>query len=105
MSRFAALSAVVTALLAAPVFAGAASADAGAVAACRKHVESMLREAAQTSYDAGMNVEPVAERTVAVAGSFTSRSRSGETTSAGFRCKATRYGVLWTTSTQLLMPR
>lgn len=102
MPRLAVLSVAAALLVAAPGFSTSAPADDRAVAACKKHVESKLHEAIHTSYDAGMSVEPVDERTVSVAGRFTSKNRSGQTTSADFRCKATRYGVLWTTSMQLL---
>ncbi|MGH7818461.1 MAG: hypothetical protein ACREQ9_01685 [Candidatus Binatia bacterium] len=77
----------------------------GAIAACRKHVESMFRDAAATSYDGGLQVERLDTQTVRVAGGVTSQNVSGATTRADFRCQAKRHGLIWTTRTELLLPR
>ncbi|MGH7858693.1 MAG: hypothetical protein ACREQY_15315 [Candidatus Binatia bacterium] len=107
MTKRAALLALSAFLLIAP-FPARASGDSdapGAIAACRKHVESMFREAAATSYDGDLAVERVDVQTLRVAGGVTSRSVSGSTTRADFRCQAKRHGLIWTTRTELVLPR
>jgi hypothetical protein len=89
-----------------PAAAAAADPDrSAAIAACRKHVESLLHESVETRYEGDLRVERLDERTLRIAGLVTSRSRSGTVTRADFRCQATRHGPsLWGTRTELAFP-
>jgi hypothetical protein len=72
-----------------------------AIAACRKHVESMLRESQNTQFGHGFQVERVDLQTLNVSGLVTSTQSTGGTFRGDFRCKATRYGLLWNTKTEI----
>ena len=74
----------------------------GAIAACRKHVESMMKEAVSTTYDGGFDVQRIDEKTLSVAGAIRSQQSTGGQTRASFRCRATRHGAaLWGTRIEL----
>ena len=81
---------------------------ATAVASCKRHVESMLKESAKTKVSTGsdLRVQPGDGGNVDVSGSVTSRANSGKSKRADFMCHAARYGgSLWTTKTSLSYDR
>ena len=75
-----------------------------AVASCKKHIESMMKESAETTFGEGndFHVEPIDGGGFDVSGWVNSKQKSGETKHADFMCHATRFGGgLWTTKTSL----
>lgn len=74
-----------------------------AVASCQKHVESMLRESAETRFSDSRDtrVQPATDDAYDVAGWVTSKTNDGMQRRGGFNCHAKRYGTLWTTKTSL----
>ncbi len=79
-----------------------------AVASCKKHIESMLKESAETRFGGGpeLHVQPVDGGNFDVSGWVTSKASSGETKRADFMCHAARFGGgLWTTKTSLSYDR
>ena len=75
-----------------------------AVASCQKHIESMLKESAETKFGEGneLHVDPVDNGGFDVSGWVTSKQKAGDTKRADFMCHATRFGGgLWTTKTSL----
>ena len=79
-----------------------------AVASCKKHIESMLKESAETRFGEGtdLHVQPADAGAFDVSGWVTSKANSGETKRADFMCHAARYGGdLWTTKTSLSYDR
>jgi hypothetical protein len=79
-----------------------------AVASCKKHVESMLKESADTTFSSGpeLRVQPADGGSYDVSGWVKSRASSGETRRADFNCHASRFGGgLWTTKTSLSFDR
>src|SRR5258706_14455459 len=65
-----------------------------AVASCKKHIESMLKESAETRFGEGtdLHVQPADAGAFDVSGWVTSKANSGETKRADFMCHAARYG-------------
>ncbi len=79
-----------------------------ALASCKKHIESMLKESAETRFASGneLQVQPVDGGGFDVSGWVTSKPTSGDTKRADFTCHATRFGGgLWTTKTSLSYDR
>ena len=79
-----------------------------AVASCKKHIESMLKESAETKFGDGsdLHVQPMDGGNFDVSGWVTSKASSGETKRADFMCHASRFGGgLWTTKTSLSYDR
>jgi hypothetical protein len=75
-----------------------------AVASCKKHVESMLKESAETQFASGpeLRVQPKDGDNFDVSGWVSSKANSGQTRRADFNCHASRFGGgLWTTRTSL----
>ena len=79
-----------------------------AVASCKKHVESMLKESAETRFscDGEMRIQHPDGNAYDVAGWVTSKTVAGDLRRADFNCHASRYGGgLWTTKTSLSFDR
>ena len=79
-----------------------------AVASCKKHIESMLKESKETNFGGGpdLHVQPLDGGNFDVSGWVTSKANSGETKRADFLCHASRFGGgLWTTKTSLSYDR
>ena len=79
-----------------------------AVASCKKHLESMMRDSVETNIGGSpdLKVQPNPDGNFEVSGWVTSKAKSGETKRADFTCRASRYGGgLWTTKTSLSYDR
>ena len=79
-----------------------------ALASCKKHVESMLKESAETRFagDQEIKVQRGDGGNYDIAGWVTWKSVSGDIRRADFNCHASRYGGgLWTTKTSLSFDR
>jgi len=79
-----------------------------AVASCKKHVESMLKESAETRFqnDQELRVQRQDGSNYDISGWVTSKTNAGGLRKADFNCHATRYGgTLWTTKTSLSFDR
>ena len=79
-----------------------------AVASCKKHVESMLKESAETRFqnDQELRVQRQDGSNYDISGWVTSKTNAGGQRKADFNCHATRYGgTLWTTKTSLSFDR
>ena len=75
-----------------------------ALASCKKHVESMLKESAETRFQADqeLRVQRGDGGAYDISGWVTSKTTTGNLRKADFNCHATRYGgTLWTTKTSL----
>lgn len=78
--------------------------DESAVASCKKHIESMLKESAETSFSTGpeLRVLKAQDGNFDVSGWVTSKKSSGQIEREDFACHAARFGGgLWTTKTSL----
>jgi hypothetical protein len=79
-----------------------------ALASCKKHVESMLKESAETRFqgDPELRVQRGDGGAYDIAGWVTSKTTTGNLRKADFNCHASRYGgSLWTTKTSLSFDR
>ena len=79
-----------------------------AVASCKKHLESMMRDSVETNIGGApdLQVQPNPDGNFEVSGWVTSKAKTGETKRADFTCRASRYGGgLWTTKTSLSYDR
>jgi len=79
-----------------------------ALASCKKHVESMLKESAETRFqnDQELRVQRAADGNYDISGWVTSKTNAGNLRKADFNCHAARYGgSLWTTKTSLSFDR
>ena len=79
-----------------------------ALASCKKHIESMLKESAETHFSNGdeLRVQPADGGNFDVSGWVTSKTTSGDNKRADFVCHAARFGGgLWTTKTSLSYDR
>jgi hypothetical protein len=94
---------------AAPTPAPKSEDDKGsAVASCKKHVESMLKESAETRFQSEpeLRVQPADGGNYDISGWVTSKTTKGELRKADFSCHASRFGGgLWTTKTSLSFDR
>ena len=79
-----------------------------ALASCKKHVESMLKESAETRFqgDQELRVQRGDGGAYDISGWVTSKTTTGTLRKADFNCHASRYGgSLWTTKTSLSFDR
>jgi len=79
-----------------------------ALASCKKHVESMLKESAETRFqgDQELGVQRGDGGAYDISGWVTSKTTTGNLRKADFNCHASRYGgSLWTTKTSLSFDR
>jgi len=79
-----------------------------ALASCKKHVESMLKESAETRFqgDQELRVQRGDGGAYDISGWVTSKTTTGNLRKADFNCHASRYGgSLWTTKTSLSFDR
>jgi hypothetical protein len=79
-----------------------------ALASCKKHVESMLKESAETRFqnEQELRVQRADDGNYDISGWVTSKTTAGSQRKADFNCHAARYGgSLWTTKTSLSFDR